>query len=87
MIGSDGAGNPICVEQTTEAVVLIDHEDWFHTRQFVNSSVRKFAECLLLYMGEQQAEQFRSAVHDIDPTATAEGTFWWHEAACLGADT
>ena len=29
MIGSDGAGNPICVEQATGSVVLFDHEDRF----------------------------------------------------------
>jgi hypothetical protein len=46
MIGSDGAGNPICIVQGTGAVVLLDHEDWFRTRQFVNSSVRQLAECV-----------------------------------------
>jgi len=86
MIGSDGSGNPICVEQTSGVVVLLDHEDWFRTRQFVNSSVRQLGECLLVYMGEQQQDRFRSAVWGMDATALAEGSFWWHEAACLAPD-
>jgi SUKH-4 immunity protein len=85
MIGSDGAGNPICVEQSTGAVVLLDHSDRFRTRQFVNTGVHQLAECLLAYMGEQDRERFRTAVLDIDPTAIAERSFWWHEAAVLSA--
>jgi SUKH-4 immunity protein len=84
MIGSDGAGNPICIEQGAGAVVLLDHEDWFRSRQFVNSSVRQLAECLLAYMGEQDLEQFKLAVALIDPAALGEKAFWWHEAAFLG---
>ncbi len=85
MIGSDGAGNPICIEQRTGAIILLDHEDRFRTRQFVNSSVRQLAECLLAYMGNQDPEQFRAAVLAIDPTAMADWSFWWHEAAMIGA--
>jgi hypothetical protein len=83
MIGFDGAGNPICVEQGTGAVVLLDHEDWFCTRQFVNRSVSQLAECLLAYMGERDPERFRTAVRSIDPAAMAEWSFWWHEAAVI----
>jgi SUKH-4 immunity protein len=83
VIGSDGAGNPICVEQSSGAVWLLDHEDWFRTRQFVNSGVRQLAECLLSYMGEHDPERFRSAVGCIDPPALTEGSFWWHEATGL----
>jgi hypothetical protein len=83
VIGSDGAGNPICVEQDTGAVVLLDHEDRFLTRQFVNSGVRHLAECLLAYLGERQPDRFRVAVQAIDPEALAERSFWWHEAAGL----
>jgi len=84
VIGSDGAGNPICVEQGTGAVVLLDHEDRFRTRHFVNSSVRQLAECLLAYMGEEQPERLLAALQAIDPTAVAERSFWWHEIAGLG---
>jgi len=84
MIGSDGAGNPICIEQGTGAVVLVDHEDWFHTRQFINSSVRQLADCLLAYMGENDAARFRSAVQAIDPAALAEESFWGTKRPALG---
>lgn len=83
MIGSDGAGNAICVEQATGTVVLLDHEDRFRTRQFVNSSVRQLAECLLAYMGEHDSNNFRAAVREIDPMALADRSFWWYEAAGL----
>ncbi len=84
VIGFDGAGNPICVELPTGAVVLLDHEDRFRTQQFVNSSVRQLAECLLAYMGEKNPDRFRAAVRDVDPAALAERSFWWHAAAGLG---
>jgi hypothetical protein len=86
MIGSDGAGNPLCVEEPTGAVWLLDHEDRFRTRQFVNSGVPQLAECLLAYLGERDAGRFRQAVAEIDAPAIAECTFWWHEAAGLEAE-
>ena len=85
MIGSDGAGNPICVEEESGVVVMLDHEDRFHTRQFINSSVGQLAECLLAFMGEREPEQFRAAVALIDPAALAEQSFWWHAATGVGA--
>jgi hypothetical protein len=86
MLGSDGAGNPICVDEKTSEVWLLDHEDWFRTGQFVNSSVAQLAECLLLYMGEGDADSFSKAVGAIDARALAEGCFWYHEVACLRED-
>jgi hypothetical protein len=86
VIGSDGAGNPLCIEAGSGSVLLLDHEDRFHTRQFVNSSVGQLAECLLAYMGEREPERFLAAVQAIDPTALSEGTFWWHEADGLADD-
>lgn len=83
IIGSDGAGNPICVEEGAGTVLLLDHEDRFRTGQFVNGSVRQLAECLLAYMGERDEKRFRAAVQVIDPAALAERSFWWHEAAAL----
>ena len=85
VIGSDGAGNPVCVEQRSCAVWLLDHEDWFGPRQFVNSSIPQLAECLLAYMGETEPERFRRTVHEIDPHALTDGAFWWHEAAVIGS--
>jgi hypothetical protein len=86
VVGSDGAGNPLCLEQGSGAVWLLDHEDGFHTRQFVNSSVGQLAECLLAYMGEQQPDRIRSAVLALDPPALSEASFWSYEAAALGVE-
>jgi hypothetical protein len=86
MLGADGAGNPICVDEETGEVWLLDHEDWFRTRQFVNSSVAKLAECLLLYMGQPDATEFSNAVQAIDACALAEDCFWFYELACLRED-
>lgn len=87
MIGSDGAGNPICLEQMGGSVVLLDHEDRFRSRQFVNSSVSQLAECLLAYLGEWDPGRFRVTVLAIDPPALAVGSFWWHEAAGIALDS
>jgi hypothetical protein len=83
VIGQDGAGNPLCVEEGTGAVWLLDHEDNFRSRQFVNSGVGQLAECLLAYMGERKRERLRAEVEGIDRAALTEGSFWWHETACL----
>src|SRR4029453_11444239 len=83
VLGTDGAGNPICIEEDSGAIWLLDHEDRFRTRQFVNSGIPQLAECLLARMGEKDAERFRDAVFANDPLALTEGSFWWHEAAVL----
>src|SRR5262249_37500766 len=86
VIGSDGAGNPICLEQPSGSVVLLDHEDRFRTRQFVNSTVRQLAECLLAFMGESDPHRFWSAVQDIDAAALQTGAFWCEADAWIEAD-
>jgi hypothetical protein len=85
MIGADGAGNLICLEQVTGQVVLLDHEDRFRTGQFVNSGIDQLTECLLVFMAEQDPDRLRKPIAQIDPAALAERSFWWHEAHCLGS--
>lgn len=85
VIGSDGAGNPICIERDTGAIWLLDHEDQFTSRQFVNTGLPELAESLLAYMGEKDLEQFRSELRRVDSAAAREGCFWWCEAATLDA--
>ena len=87
VIGSDGAGNPFCVDRNTGIIWLLDHEDWRRFPQFVNSGVAQLAECLLSYMGEQQPEPFRSFVSSVDPRALGTGSFWWCEASALDAES
>jgi hypothetical protein len=48
-IGSDGAGDPICIDIKREfQIVALDHEDNFSAR-FVNSSVRELFAFLTIY--------------------------------------
>ena len=48
IIGHDGAGNPICLDMSNLGqVVLPDHENFFRSEMFVNTSIPQLAECLL----------------------------------------
>jgi hypothetical protein len=48
IFGSDGAGNPICFDVSRfDEIILLDHEDLFATRIFMNSSITEIATCLL----------------------------------------
>ncbi len=87
MIGIDGAGNPVCIEEPSGCIWVLDHEDNFRSRLFMNSGISCLAESLLAYMGESDAERFREAIRAIDARALSEGTFWWHEAAGLVTDS
>jgi hypothetical protein len=66
--------------------LVLDHDDKFRSRQFMNSGILQLAECLLAYMGESDAERFSGAVRAIDAPALSEGAFWWHETEGLGPD-
>jgi hypothetical protein len=83
VLGFDGAGDPVCVEEPTGAVWVLDHEAGFRSRRFMNSGVEPLAECLLAYMGETDPGRFRQVVRAVDAPAMAEGTFWWYEAEGL----
>jgi len=86
MIGSDGAGNPICLDMDTGEVLLLDHEDDFRTWTFINSSIKQLSECLLAYYCEDDRDRFRGFVSEVDPRAIQERSFWWHESADLGSE-
>ena len=62
---------------------MLDHEDHFRTKQFVNSSVHLLAECLLVCMGERDASRLLAAVEQLDQLAAAKKTFWREAAANL----
>jgi hypothetical protein len=85
MIGSDGCGNPICVEDRTGVVWMLDHENRFRTIQFVNSNVSLLAECLLACMGEEHSSALIAAIKQLDPPAAAMNTFWDEAARNLGS--
>ena len=49
VIGSDGSGNPIVLDEKSEGeVVWLDHENRF-SRALMNKSIRQMAESLLAY--------------------------------------
>ena len=83
VIGSDGAGNPLCIDTAADdIVVMLDHEDRFTTTQFVASSVSALAEALLL-LHIIPREDFLSALHRCDPPAAHPDAFLPREFAML----
>jgi hypothetical protein len=87
VIGSDGAGDPICLDIESRNVWLLDHEVRFQSRRFMNSGLREFAECLLAYFGETDATRFIAAAEEIDAEALQPGSFWSIEAESIGRDS
>lgn len=87
VIGSDGAGNPLCVDTSRDGeVVMLDHEDGFRTQTFVASSVMTLAEALLLIQTIPNSE-FVERLRSIDPHAADDRSFLPVEAAMLSEDT
>jgi hypothetical protein len=77
LIGSDDEGNPICMDESKNGqIVILDHDDYFCVRQFVNSSVIHLAECLLVYNAPTSREDLKTILKSIDAYAIQESTFW-----------
>jgi hypothetical protein len=74
VIGSDGSGNPIALDEQSEGeVVRLDHENRF-SRALMNRSVRQMAESLLAYrqlVEDTQAEFGPDAFLDGKASAAA----------------
>lgn len=93
VIGTDGAGNPICLNEQGH-VILVDHED-MDTTTFMNSSVQRLAECLLAARAiydmddlprKTLAGMFVKQIQSIDPPAMEEGSFWLAETNMFADD-
>jgi hypothetical protein len=83
VIGSDGAGNPLCLDSARGGeIVMLDHEDGFHTRIFVASSVFALAEALLL-VHTVPHKDFVEHLRSCDPAAADESAFLPGEVATL----
>jgi len=80
VIGSYGAGDPICLVERT--VVLLD--SGFRQSVYVNRGVPELAECLLAYLGESDPDKFRAAVLAVDPLALSDEAFWNCESDRIG---
>jgi hypothetical protein len=91
VIGSDGAGNPICVDEREGRVVLVEHELLFDPKSeerrvtFVNSSIAQLAESLFLVSTLPSSSRLE-AIEQIDKAAAAKATFWSYEAIDLRDD-
>jgi hypothetical protein len=83
VIGSDGAGNPLCVDCARDGeVVMLDHEDGFRTRTFVASSVATLAQALLLVYTTPHTD-FVEQLRPCDPKAAEESAFLPAQVAML----
>lgn len=50
IIGSDGGGNPICIDSAShDRILLLDHEQAFEKIGVVNVNVRELAHCLFAF--------------------------------------
>ena len=83
VIGMDGAGNPICVDtENGERIVLLDHEDYFVSIQFVNSSISQLCNSLLAYREQYISKATHKEVMDnlknIDAVALQNNSFWFY---------
>lgn len=78
VIGSDdNSGNPICIDEANGGrIVTLEHEDWFNTVMFVNSSLPQLAEFLLLFNEVIKKTKIFTELEKIDPAALKEGCFW-----------
>jgi hypothetical protein len=78
VIGSDdNSGNPICIDQANGGqIVTLEHEDWFTSVMFVNSSVQQLAEFLLLFNEAVKKQQIVAELEQVDPVALKKGSFW-----------
>jgi hypothetical protein len=83
VIGSDSSGNPICIDALDGGqVVLLDHDDSFSTRQFVNSGIPQLAEFLLIYremIVRTQTESGEAFLEGNIPEALRQHTIWEFE--------
>jgi hypothetical protein len=95
VIGCDGSGNPIALDEERDGeVVCLDHDDKF-TRTFMNTTVRHLAASLLVYrdliatagadaLGDgmlpaKSRKQLHRQLKKIDPAAMKAGGFWPEE--------
>ena len=83
VLGSDGAGNPLCLDSARNGeIVMLDHEDRFETRTFVASSVATLAEALLI-LHTFPHEDFVEHLRPCDPRAADDSAFLPAEVAML----
>ncbi len=81
MLGVDGGGNPICVdEERNSCIMLLDYYTYdFQPDSFINSSIPQFAEFLLLYRtawDRTLATENQEGRSDSDPATVRRVRIW-----------
>jgi hypothetical protein len=85
VLGSDGAGNPLCLDSSRNGeVVMLDHEDHFQTRTFVSSTVATLAEAWLI-LHTLARQNFINHLRLCDPPAAQPTAFLPAEVATLSS--
>lgn len=95
-IGSNGSGDPICIKENEE-IVYLNHDNRFQ-EIFINSSVKRLVECLLIfrqmieeldegYLSENIPEEWKQRtkklLFDADNALAVRENFWSDELADL----
>ena len=82
MIGHNGCGDAICVDQADGGAVVYYNHDNHMQRVVMNSSLAAFAASLCAYssfMRSKNADAFRSEISATDLAASVAGSFWLSE--------
>ncbi len=97
MIGHEGAGDPVVIDATTGQLLVLDHEQGFVKRSFLNSTLPQLASTLAAvsrvmdsdYKFDDEATYIAllREIADIDFAATLADGFWPSELAMMLGDT
>ena len=82
MIGHNGCGDAIYVDQADGGAVVYYNHDNHMQRIVMNSSLSAFAASLCAYssfMRTKDADTFRNEMSTIDPAYAVDGSFWISE--------
>jgi hypothetical protein len=79
-LGDDGGGNALCIHEVTGEIWLLDHEDFFQSQRFINSSLKQFLEFSLLslraWVGEMNPSDLLEPMKAIDSKAMLPEHTW-----------
>jgi hypothetical protein len=97
MIGHEGAGDPVVIDATTGHLLVLDHEQGFVKRSFLNSTLPQLASTLAVvsrvmrsdYKFDDEATYtaLLREIAGIDFAATLADGFWPSELAMMLGDT
>jgi len=77
-LGHNGSGDPLGIELSSHAIVLLKHDDGMR-RVFINSSIPRFAESLCLFQELRAAKRLGELLAQLqvfDSDVAAAGSMW-----------